>query len=66
VVTSALARGSDWTGVVSHQVQYQAENTFRQACGDGDGQGKNGDENERFHWSCLSAGSEERAEEIRV
>lgn len=60
-----LARSGDRTGVVSHQVQNQAENPLRQDCGDGDGQGKNGDENERFHWTCYRQVSTKEQREIR-
>jgi hypothetical protein len=35
--------------IVSHQMKHQAENPLREAGGDGEGQGENSDEYERFH-----------------
>ena len=33
-------------------MQNQAEHSLRESCGDGDGQGKDCDEYECFHWTC--------------
>ena len=47
--SSDLAGGGDARGVVSHEVQNQAEDSLCETCGDGDGQNQNGDEYKRFH-----------------
>ena len=47
-----LTRGGDGRNFFSHQVQNQAENPFCETCGDSDGQGQNGDQYKRFHWTC--------------
>ena len=50
--SSDLTRGGDGRSLVSHEAKNQAENPFRETCGDGDGQGQNGDQYKRFHWTC--------------
>lgn len=47
-----LTRGGDRRDFVSHQAKNQAENPFCETSGDGDGQGQNGDQYKRFHWTC--------------
>jgi hypothetical protein len=42
-------------------MEHQAENSLRETSGDGNGQGQHSDENEGFHWTCLSAGVDENA-----
>jgi hypothetical protein len=46
---SACERGR-CRGLVGDQVENEAEDPFRETCGDGDGQDQNGNENEDFHW----------------
>jgi hypothetical protein len=33
-------------------MEHEAENPLRETSSDGDGQGENSDEYERFHWTC--------------